>query len=128
MLKLAGNTIRNVSRGVVGIALVQSFLAGLGFLVACVPAAGFFSIALVLGIIQIGPAILFIPIVVWSWTAMEASNALVFTTYYLAALLTGTNTWPLSGSAATEWEPRAETAALARRLKWFDAASRCCGR
>src|SRR6516162_762356 len=32
--ELAGSTIRNVSRGVVGVALVQSFLAGLGFLVA----------------------------------------------------------------------------------------------
>jgi hypothetical protein len=40
MLKLAGSTIRNVSRGVVGIALVQSFLAGLGFLAAGIPAAG----------------------------------------------------------------------------------------
>jgi predicted PurR-regulated permease PerM len=82
MLKLAGSTIRNVSRGVVGIALVQSFLAGLGFLAAGVPAAGFLSfIALVLAIIQIGPAILFIPIVVWSWTAMETSSALMFTAY-----------------------------------------------
>jgi predicted PurR-regulated permease PerM len=71
-----------VSRGVVGIALVQSFLAGLGFLAAGVPAAGFLSfIALVLAIIQIGPAILFIPIVVWSWTAMETSSALMFTAY-----------------------------------------------
>ena len=82
MLQLAGSTIRNVSRGVVGIALVQSFLAGLGFLAAGVPAAGFLSfIALVLSIIQIGPAILFIPIVVWSWTAMETANALMFTAY-----------------------------------------------
>ena len=82
MLKLAGSTIRNVSRGVVGIALVQSFLAGLGFLAAGIPAAGFLSfIALVLAIIQIGPAILFIPIIVWSWTAMETSNALMFTAY-----------------------------------------------
>ena len=79
---LAGSTIRNMSRGVVGIALVQSFLAGLGFLAAGVPAAGFLSfIALVLAIIQIGPAILFIPIVVWSWTAMETTNALLFTAY-----------------------------------------------
>ena len=44
--------------------------------------AGFLSfIALVLAIIQIGPAILFIPIVVWSWTAMETSSALMFTAY-----------------------------------------------
>jgi predicted PurR-regulated permease PerM len=82
MLKLAGSTIRNVSRGVVGIALMQSFLAGLGFLAAGVPAAGFLGfIALVLAIIQIRPAILFIPIVVWSWTAMETANALMFTAY-----------------------------------------------
>jgi predicted PurR-regulated permease PerM len=82
MLKLAGSTIRNVSRGVVGIALVQSFLAGLGFLAAGVPAAGFLSfIALALSIIQIGPAILFVPIVVWSWTVMETSSALMFTAY-----------------------------------------------
>jgi predicted PurR-regulated permease PerM len=84
MLKLAGATIRNVSRGVVGIALVQSFLAGLGFLAAGIPAAGFLSfIALVLGIIQIGPAILFIPIIVWSWTVMETTGALLFTAYMI---------------------------------------------
>ncbi len=88
MLNLAGSTISNVSRGVVGIALVQSFLAGLGFLAAGVPAAGFLSfIALVLAIIQIGPAILFITIVVWSWTAMETANALMFTAYMVPVSL-----------------------------------------
>src|SRR5215831_1753744 len=59
VVKLAGSTIRNVSRGVVGVALVQSFLAGLGFLAAGIPAAGFFTfLTLVLGIIQIGPSVL----------------------------------------------------------------------
>lgn len=84
MLQLSGSTIRNISRGVVGIALAQSFLAGLGFLAAGVPAAGFLSfIALVLAIVQIGPAILFIPIVVLSWTTMETANALMFTAYMI---------------------------------------------
>ena len=84
MLKLAAGTIRNVSRGVVGIALVQSFLAGAGFLAAGVPAAGFLAlIALVLGIIQIGPAILLFPIIVWSWTAMDLTQALIFTAYMI---------------------------------------------
>jgi predicted PurR-regulated permease PerM len=82
MLKLAGSTIRNVSRGVVGIAVVQSFLAGLGFLAAGIPAAGFLTfIALVLGIIQVGPTILFIPIVLWSWTELETGSAVMFTAY-----------------------------------------------
>jgi predicted PurR-regulated permease PerM len=82
MVQLAGNTIRNVSRGVVGVALVQSFFAGVGFLIAGVPAAGVFAfLALLLGIVQIGPAIVLIPIVAWSWTAMETTSALVFTVY-----------------------------------------------
>jgi predicted PurR-regulated permease PerM len=82
MLQLAGSTVRNVSRGVVGVALVQSFLAGLGFLVAGIPAAGFLAfLVLALGIVQIGPAILLIPMVIWSWTAMEMTSALIFTAY-----------------------------------------------
>jgi predicted PurR-regulated permease PerM len=88
MMQLAGSTIRNVSRGVVGIALMQSFLGGLGFVVAGIPAAGFLSfLALVLGIVQIGPAILFIPIVVWSWMAMETTSALIFTAYMIPVSL-----------------------------------------
>ena len=34
-----------------------------------------------LGIIQIGPAIVLLPIVVWSWTAMDTTSALLFTAY-----------------------------------------------
>jgi predicted PurR-regulated permease PerM len=82
MLQLAGSTVRNVSRGVVGVALIQSFFAGLGFVIAGVPAAGFLAfLVLLLGIIQIGPGILLLPIVIWSWTAMETLSALGFTVY-----------------------------------------------
>lgn len=85
MVKLAGSTIRNVSRGVVGIAFVQSFLAGLGFLAAGIPVAGVLTLlALALGIVQIGIAILILPIIVWSWTAMSAVHALLFTIYMVA--------------------------------------------
>jgi hypothetical protein len=38
LVQLAGATIRNVSRGVVGISMVQAVLAGAGFLVAGIPA------------------------------------------------------------------------------------------
>jgi predicted PurR-regulated permease PerM len=88
MLKLAGSTIRNVSRGVVGIAVVQSFLGGLGLLAAGIPAAGFLTfIALVLGIIQVGPTILFVPIVLWSWTELATGSAVIFTAYMVAVSL-----------------------------------------
>ncbi len=88
MLQLIGSTIRNVARGVVGIALLQALLAGLGFIVAGIPAAGLFTfLALLLGIVQIGPSILIIPMVVWSWTKMDPSSALIFTAYMVPVSL-----------------------------------------
>src|SRR5215467_3748498 len=76
---LAGATIRTVSRGVVGIAVLQALLAGLGLMVAGVPATSLLtSGVLVLGIIQIGPAL-----VIWSWFVMEPMAALLFTAYMI---------------------------------------------
>jgi len=84
VVELAGATIRNVSRGVIGISLLQALLGGAGFLAAGIPAAGVLAfLALLLGIVQIGPTILFLPIVIWSWTAMETSHALLFTAYMI---------------------------------------------
>ena len=84
LVQLTGATIRNVSRGVVGIALLQSLLAGAGFLAAGIPAAGVLAfVALLLSIVQIGPAILFLPMIVWSWTAMDTTHALLFTAYMI---------------------------------------------
>jgi len=88
MLQLIGSTIRNVARGVVGIALLKALLAGLGFIVAEIPAAGLFTfLALLLGIVQIGPSILIIPMVIWSWTKMDPSSALMFTAYMVPVSL-----------------------------------------
>lgn len=80
--KLAVGTIRTVSKGVIGISALQAFFAGVGFLVAGIPAATLLTSAvLILGIIQIGPAIVLIPLIIWSWTSMETMNALLFTAY-----------------------------------------------
>jgi predicted PurR-regulated permease PerM len=82
IVQLAGATIRNVSRGVVGVSFLQALLSGAGFLAAGVPAAGVLAfLALLLGIVQIGPTILFIPIVIWSWAALETTCAVAFTAY-----------------------------------------------
>jgi predicted PurR-regulated permease PerM len=84
LVQIAGATIRKVSRGVVGIALLQAILAGAGFVAAGIPAAGVLAfVALLLGIVQIGPGILFIPIVVWAWMTMETTYALIFTAYMI---------------------------------------------
>jgi predicted PurR-regulated permease PerM len=81
-IKLAGATIRNVSRGVIGIAILQALLAGMGLLLAGFPAAGLFSfLVLLLGIFQIGPSIILIPLIVWSWFRLNTTGAILFTAY-----------------------------------------------
>jgi predicted PurR-regulated permease PerM len=83
-VKLAGATIRAVSRGVIGISVLQALLAGTGLIVAGVPGASLITLAvLILGIIQIGPAVVLIPLMIWSWFAMETTAALVFTAYMI---------------------------------------------
>ena len=80
----AGATIRAVSRGVIGISVLQALLAGIGLMVAGIPQASLIAFAvLVCGIIQIGPSIILIPVVIWSWTTMETTSALLFTAYMI---------------------------------------------
>jgi predicted PurR-regulated permease PerM len=81
---LAAATIRTVSRGVIGISALQAFFAGVGFMAAGIPGASLLTSAvLVLGIIQIGPSILIIPLIIWSWMAMETTAAVLFTAYMI---------------------------------------------
>jgi predicted PurR-regulated permease PerM len=78
----AGATIRAVSRGVIGISVLQALLAGIGLMVADVPQASLITFGvLVLGIIQIGPSIIIIPVIIWVWMTMETTSALLFTAY-----------------------------------------------
>ena len=79
---LAGATIRNISRGIIGIAILQALLAGIGLLFAGVPAAGLFSfLVLLFGIVQIGPSVIIVPLIIWSWFAMDTTTAILFTLY-----------------------------------------------
>ncbi|MDP2331453.1 MAG: AI-2E family transporter [Reyranella sp.] len=87
-VEIAGSTIRNVSQGVIGIALLQSALLGVGMLVADIPFAGAITfVCLVLAIVQVGPNIIMIPVIIWAWTAMPALNAGIFTVYTAPLLL-----------------------------------------
>ena len=87
-VQLAGATIRAVSRGVVGVSALQAFLAGAGLMVAGIPGASLTTFAvLILGIIQVGPSVILIPIVIWSWIAMETTTALLLTIYLIPVSL-----------------------------------------
>jgi predicted PurR-regulated permease PerM len=81
---MAGATVRTISRGVIGVAVIQALLAGIGLIIAGIPAAGLISfLVLVLGIVQIGPTIILVPLVIWSWFAMDATSAFLFSLYMI---------------------------------------------
>jgi predicted PurR-regulated permease PerM len=87
-VELVGVTIRNLARGVIGVALLQSLLVGIGLIVAGVPAAGLVSFSvLVLAIVQVGSAIVILPLVIWSFFAMDISHAVLFSIYMVPVSL-----------------------------------------
>lgn len=83
-VQIAGKTIRAVAKGVVGVAALQAFLIGIGLVAAGTPAASLLTLAaLVLGIIQIGPSPVVLPVVIWAWVTKDTAVALLFTAYLI---------------------------------------------
>jgi predicted PurR-regulated permease PerM len=81
-LELAGATIRAVSQGVIGVAVVQSLLAGVGFKLAGIPSAGLLALAvMLLAIVQIGAAIVLLPVIIWIWFDKDFTTALLLTIF-----------------------------------------------
>jgi len=85
---LAGATIRTISQGVIGIAIVQALLIGVGLKLAGVPGAGVLAFAvLVLSIIQIGSTIVVLPVIIWIWMTKDFTAALLITIYLVVVSL-----------------------------------------
>ncbi len=78
-VELAGATVRSVAVGILGVALIQTFLAGLGFLVVGVPGAGFWAfLVLILAVVQLPTIIVLLPIIVYVFSASSTVTAVVF--------------------------------------------------
>jgi len=76
---LAEATVRSVANGILGVALIQSLLAGLGFMVAGVPAAGLWALlCLILSIAQIGIAPIVIPVIIYLFYTADTFTAVAF--------------------------------------------------
>jgi len=78
-LELSESTIRSVAIGIVGVALIQSTLAGLGFLAVGIPGAGLWAlVALFLCIIQLGPGLILLPAVIYVFYTGDSLTAWLF--------------------------------------------------
>ncbi len=81
-------TIRNISKGVLGVAIIQSLVLGLIFYFAGVPYAGLWSlICLILAIIQIGPLPVTLPVVIYLFLSLSPGGAVIWTILIIAGSL-----------------------------------------
>ena len=83
---LSTATVRSVAMGVIGVAVIQALILGVGFLIAGVPGAGILALITVLiGILQLPALIITIPVIAYIWWAGGDSSTgwLVFYSAYL---------------------------------------------
>lgn len=83
-VRLAENVVRSVSRGILGVALIQAVLAGLGMLAAGVPLAGLWAlVALLLAVIQIGAFPVLLPAMIYLFYTADLTTAVLFAIWSL---------------------------------------------
>ncbi|MBC7845425.1 MAG: AI-2E family transporter [Flavobacterium sp.] len=81
-------TIRNVVKGILGVAVIQTTMAGLGFFIAGVPFAGLWTIlCLILAIIQVGVGPIAIPVAIYMFSVSDTTTAVILAIWLGITLL-----------------------------------------
>ncbi|MGD9043616.1 MAG: AI-2E family transporter [Desulfobacterales bacterium] len=83
-VELAAATVRSVTLGILGVALIQTLLASLGFLVVGVPGAGLWALfVLILAVVQLPTILVLGPIIVYVFSTSSTATAVVFAIWSL---------------------------------------------
>ncbi len=86
--ELAFSTIQSVVQGLLGVAIIQAILAGIGFLVAGIPGAGLWALIVMVGaIVQIPVTLVIIPPVLIGFSVLSTPLAIVFTVWCVVVSL-----------------------------------------
>ena len=76
--ELTGSTIRSVTTGILGVAVIQSFFATLGFVFVGLPGAGVWAIAfLIAAVLQLGVLVL-VPAAIYVFAVASTTKAVIF--------------------------------------------------
>jgi len=84
LMDLAAATVRSVTQGILGVALIQSILSGLGCLVAGVPGAGLWALlVLLLVVVQLPSLLVLGPIIIYVFSTADTVTAVLFMVWSL---------------------------------------------
>jgi predicted PurR-regulated permease PerM len=88
LVRLTEQTVRGVAAGVLGVAIIQATLVGIGLLVAGVPYAGVWALlCLLLGIVQLPMGIIVVPLIVYEFMQASTTEAVIFLAYMVPVML-----------------------------------------
>ena len=96
LVALAGGTVQSVTRGILGTAFIQAFLAGIGLLAAGVPAFGLWALLVLLfAVVQLPTLLVLGPIIVWVFASSSTGVAVLFAIWSTAVGLSDNVLKPL---------------------------------
>lgn len=79
---LSRDTIRSIAQGVLGIAVIQAVLSGIGMYIMDVPAWGLWTLlVLILAIIQLPPILMMVFIIAYVFSVADTTPAIIFAIY-----------------------------------------------
>ena len=85
LVDLTRNTVQSVTRGILGVASIQAVLAGIGLLVAGVPAAGLWALLVLLAaVVQIPTLLILGPIIFYVFATSSTAMAVAFAIWSVA--------------------------------------------
>jgi predicted PurR-regulated permease PerM len=88
LLNLSVSTIRSVAQGVIGVAIIQAILVGIGFFIAGVPGASVLTlIVMIMAIVQLPPIIIIIPVIIYVYSTASTGVAIAFAVWSILASL-----------------------------------------
>ena len=89
-------TVRSVVKGILGVAVIQAAMAGLGFFIAGVPYAGVWTVAcLFFAIIQVGAGPIAIPVMIYMFSATDTLTAVLLAIWLVITLISDNILKPL---------------------------------
>ena len=95
-VELAVATVRSVTLGILGVALIQMLMASLGFLLVGVPGAGLWALlVLIFAVVQLPTILVMGPIIIYVFSTSSTVIAVVFTIWSLLVGISDTFLKPL---------------------------------
>ena len=96
MVDLAAGTIRQVAKGILGVAVLQAAMFAAGVFIADIPGAGLLTVvALILCVIQLGVLLVAIPVLIYAWTTMGTTGAIILSIWMVIVMISDNILKPL---------------------------------